>query len=51
MKYELSEQIINNILIFLDRCEVKGFKEINAMQEIINNLNSPINEVEEIEKK
>jgi len=44
MKFELSEQTINNILIFLDRCEIKGFKEIQAMQDIINKLNSPIKE-------
>lgn len=39
MKIELSQQVINNILIFLDRCEIKGFKEVLCMQEIINTLN------------
>lgn len=44
MKYEFSKDQINNLLIFLDRAEIKGFQELNAMNEIINILQHPVQE-------
>jgi len=44
LKYEFTEQQINNLLSFLDRVELKGFKELQAMNEIINILQSPVQE-------
>lgn len=36
MIIELTEQQINNLMIFLNRVEIKGFQEITAMNEIMN---------------
>jgi hypothetical protein len=47
MKFEISEQVINNLLAFLDRIEYKGFKEIAAINEIMNVLNSTVKEENE----
>lgn len=44
MKYEISEQVKNNILIFLDRIDYKGRKEAMAAVEIEQVLNKPIQE-------
>lgn len=38
MKYRqirLSKQVLQNIMIFLDRVELRGLKEVQAMSEII----------------
>lgn len=48
MKYELSNEVVNNLMVFLDRVQVKGFQEIQALQEVVNALQNPDNE--EIEK-
>lgn len=45
-KYEISEQIMNNILVFLDRVDYKGIKEIQAVNEVLQVLNNPIQESE-----
>lgn len=45
MKYEISEQVKNNLLVFLQRTELKG-NEVPAYVEIINILNNPIIENE-----
>lgn len=50
MKYELQEHQVNNLITFLDRCEIKGVKEVQAFQELINILNSPIQEEKEESK-
>lgn len=47
MKYELENDVINNILVFLDRVEIKGFNELKAMNKIVDALHSPIKENEE----
>lgn len=39
---ELTDVQINNLMIFLDRVELKGFKEIQAMNEIVNALTPKI---------
>jgi hypothetical protein len=44
MKYEFTEQIFNNLMVYLDRVTLTGFKELQAMQEILNILNKPIKE-------
>lgn len=36
MNIEITTETANNIMIFLDRVEVKGLKEIHAMNEILN---------------
>lgn len=45
MKYEISEQVKNNLLVFLQRTDLKG-NEVPAYVEIINILNNPIIENE-----
>lgn len=50
MKIEISEQVRNNLLTFLDRIEYKGFKEIAAINEIIEVLNKP-SQLEEKDEK
>ncbi len=44
VKYELSDQVRNNILVFLDRTEYKGRKEAVAVVEIEQALSNPIEE-------
>ncbi|WP_158560866.1 hypothetical protein [Paenibacillus contaminans] len=41
IKYELTASHVNNLLIFLDRVEFKGIKELQAINEIMNVLTSP----------
>lgn len=38
MKIEFTENDYNNLMVFLDRVECKGLKEIHAMQTILNAL-------------
>ena len=47
MKIEISEQVQNNLLAFLDRIEYKGFKEVAAINEIMKALNTPLKEENE----
>jgi len=47
MKYELSDQVKNNLLIFLQRIDLKG-SEVGAYIEIINCLNVQL--IEEIKE-
>ena len=42
IKVVLTKSQINNIMIFLDRVRYNGFKEINAVQEIMSALQSEI---------
>jgi hypothetical protein len=44
MRFEFSEQALNNLMIFLDRVDYKGLKENFAINEILNILNNPIKE-------
>lgn len=41
-KFEFNENQINNIMVFLNRVPVTGFKEIEAMNEIIRIFQNPI---------
>lgn len=41
MKFELSEQVINNLKAFLNRVDLKG-SEVGAFCEIVNALQNPI---------
>lgn len=43
MKYEISNEIKNNILVFLERTELQG-KEVPAYIQIMNALSNPIQE-------
>ncbi len=36
MKFELNEDQLNNLLVFLDRVEFKGLKEFNALSDLLN---------------
>jgi len=47
MLYKISEQVKNNIFVFLDRVKFEGIKEITAVNEIISVLSSPVKEKEE----
>lgn len=38
MKIELTQAQINNLVLFLDRVELKGHKEVLAFMEIVNKL-------------
>jgi hypothetical protein len=42
MKYEISTQQHQNLLIFLNRIEYKGFEEVQAINSIMNALNTPL---------
>lgn len=42
MKYELTESQINNLIVFLNRVNYEGLKDINAINEILQSLNNPI---------
>ena len=41
MKYELSEQIKQNLMVFLNRVELKG-SEVIAYVDVVNALSNPI---------
>lgn len=41
-KYILSEEVINNLIIFLDRVQTTGHKERNAMNQIMVAISTPI---------
>jgi len=47
MKYELSEQVKNNLVAFLNRTDLKG-SEVGAFIDILNALKMPL--VENVEK-
>lgn len=38
MLIELTEQQINNLIVFLNRVEIKGFQEVEAFNQIVNIL-------------
>jgi len=44
MLYEISDQVKNNILVFLDKVSYVGFREVVAINEVLNALNNPIKE-------
>lgn len=50
MKYEFTEQILNNLMVFLDRVSMTGIKELTAMNEILNIFKNPLKEEETEEK-
>ncbi|MBU7316150.1 hypothetical protein [Paenibacillus oleatilyticus] len=41
-KYEFSDNQIRNLLTFLNRAEIKGFHEIQAINDIVSILNNPL---------
>ena len=47
MKIQLSEQQLNNLMVFLDRSGTRNFEELQAMNEILQILQNPIQEEEE----
>jgi hypothetical protein len=46
MKYEISDEIKNNIFVFLNRIKFEGLNEANSAMEIVKVLNTPIIERE-----
>ncbi|WP_461614582.1 hypothetical protein [Clostridium sp. Marseille-QA1073] len=42
VRYEFTEEMVNNLFTLLDRVEIKGFKELQVMNNILDTLNSPI---------
>lgn len=42
LKFELNEQQLNNLIVFLDRVPYKGFQEIQAIDEIMAALRNPV---------
>jgi len=49
MKIEITDQQYNNLMVFLDRVELKGFNEVQAFNEIIVALRNPIVEQPNLE--
>jgi hypothetical protein len=49
MKIEINEMQLKNLMVFLDRVSIKGLAELQAMNEVLNALNTPV--VEEVESK
>lgn len=45
MKYEISDNIKNNIFVLLNRIKYNGLKEVQIVNEIMNCLNNPIEEM------
>lgn len=37
----MNAEIVNNLLVFLNRVEIQGFDEISAMNQILDVLHSP----------
>lgn len=50
MQVEISKEVLNNLLIFLDRIEIKGLKEIQAMNQILDAL-TPKEQIQEIKSQ
>lgn len=44
MKFEISKDVIHNLMLFLDRVDIKGLKEISAMNQILDILQKPLAE-------
>ena len=44
MLINLSKEQIGNLMAFLDRVEVKGFKEIGAISDIVQALQNPVDD-------
>lgn len=42
VRYEFTEEMVNNLFTLLDRVEIKGFKELQVMNNILDTLNNPI---------
>lgn len=40
--YQLSEQNVNNLLVFLNRIKYEGFEEVEAINQIMHQLKNPI---------
>ncbi|GCD11789.1 hypothetical protein [Clostridium tagluense] len=36
MKVELTNEMLNNLMLFMDRIDIKGLKEIHAINEILD---------------
>jgi hypothetical protein len=51
MKFEFNESQLNNLIVFLDRTELKGIKEVQAFNEIMAVLNNPIKDEQSQEQK
>ena len=47
MLYDLNESQVKNLIYFLDKVNFIGLKEVAAIQEILQALNSPIKEGKE----
>ncbi|ALS22311.1 hypothetical protein [Paenibacillus naphthalenovorans] len=43
-KFEISDAVLNNIFLFLDRVKYEGLKENRALNEIMSVLTNPIKE-------
>jgi hypothetical protein len=51
MKIEFTPQQLNNLFAFLDRVEIKGFNELQAMNELLAVLDKTQKENQENNKK
>ena len=45
-KYIIPDHVVSNVLAFLDRVEIKGLKEVQAVNEIVKTFNTPLAEEE-----
>ena len=44
----MTDQQVNNLLVFLDRVEYKGLKDVQAIQELLRVLGSPEEQEDEV---
>lgn len=47
IKVELTQQVINNIFVFLNRVKYEGFSEVDAINEIRTAFANPIKDNDE----
>lgn len=40
-QFNLSDEVLNNLMVFLDRVDLKGLKEVNAMNQILHVFTHP----------
>jgi len=47
MQIEISKEVLNNLLFFLDRVEIKGLKELQAKNQILDALHPRVEQKED----
>jgi hypothetical protein len=50
-KYQMTNEVVHNLITFLDRIQLQGLKEVAALNAIMAALNNPIPEEQQPEQK